>query len=305
MNILVSGGAGFIASHLVDSLVALGHQVSVVDNLASGKREYLNPQAKFFEIDINDPKLSEIFAAGAFDYCFHLAAQIDVRKSVADPAFDNQVNAVGSLRVIENCLKYKVKRIICASTGGALYGEADILPTPENYPTSPLSPYGIHKLTMEKYLYYYYQVFHQPYTVLRLANVYGPRQYKGGEAGVVSIFVDRAIAKKPSTIYGDGKQTRDYVYVGDVVQAFLKTLAVDYNGAINIGTGVESDLRQVVQAIEKALGEKMIVKEEAAKAGEQRRSCLDNALAAKILDWKPQVALEPGIRETINWSRNK
>ena len=305
MKILVTGGAGFIGSNLVDKLIELGHQVVIIDDLSSGKKEYINPQAKFYQMDIAAPKVSEIFAIQKFDYVFHLAAQIEVAKSVLDPALDNRVNVLGGLNILDNCYKNKVQKIIFTSSGGALYGEAEVIPTPEDYPTNPLSPYGIHKLTFEKYLNYYYKVYGQPYTVLRFANVYGPRQYKGGEAGVVSIFIDKAVNGRESIIYGDGLQTRDYVYVADVVAALIKAMAVDYVGALNISTGVEKNLLDITAAIGVALGKNMAVKYAAAKLGEQRRSCLDNKKAAEILDWQPQMVLEDGIKATITWSKNK
>ncbi len=305
MKILVTGGAGFIGSNLVDKLIELGHQVVIIDDLSSGLKSYINPQAHFYQIDIAAPKVEEIFAVQKFDAVFHLAAQIDVRKSVADPVFDNKVNVLGGLNILENCRQHNVSKIIFVSTGGALYGEAETIPTPETYPTNPLSPYGIHKLTFEKYLHYYHSVYGQAYTVLRLANVYGPRQYKGGECGVVSIFIGNAVAGQESTINGDGENTRDYVYVSDVVAALAKALEVDYIGAINIGTGVEKKVNDVVLAVELALGKSIAKKYGPAKIGEQTRSVLDIALARKVLNWQPQVALDQGIALTLEWSKNQ
>lgn len=305
MKILVTGGAGFIASQIVDALIIAGHQVAVVDDLSTGLKEYINPAAKFYHLDINDPKLVEVFAEFLPEYVFHLAAQIDVRQSVANPDLDVKINVVGGLRVLENCHKTGVRKIIFSSTGGALYGEADIIPTAEDYPTNPLSPYGIDKLTFEKYLYYYYQVFALPYTVLRLANVYGPRQYKGGEAGVIAIFVDQTLAGKPSRLYGDGLQTRDYVYVADVVRAFLAAMETEYVGAINIGTGRESSLLEVIEAIEAASGQKPEIISEEARAGECRRSALNFSRAQEVLNWQPQVFLEQGIKQTWEWAKEK
>ncbi len=305
MKILVTGGAGFIGSNLVDKLIEAGHQVVIIDNLSTGLKEYINPQAHFYQIDISAPKVEEIFALQKFDAVFHLAAQISVVKSVESPEFDNQVNVLGGLNILSCCLKHNVKKIIFVSTGGALYGEAEVIPTPEDYPTYPLSPYGIHKLTFEKYLNYYHQVFGQPYTILRLANVYGPRQYKGGECGVVSVFIDNAVNGRESIINGDGSKTRDFVYVGDVVSALLKAMDTDYIGAVNIGTGVEKSVSDVVLAIELALGKSISKKNGPAKAGEQERSCLDNRKAKEILGWEPQVMLDEGIKKTIAWSKEK
>ncbi|PIT94613.1 UDP-glucose 4-epimerase [Candidatus Falkowbacteria bacterium CG10_big_fil_rev_8_21_14_0_10_39_9] len=305
MKILVTGGAGFIASTLVDKLIEAGHQVVIIDDLSSGLKEYINPQAHFYRIDILAPKVEEIFALQKFDFVFHLAAQISVVKSVENPELDNRINVLGGLNILACCLKHQVKKIIFVSTGGALYGEAEVIPTPEDYPTYPLSPYGIHKLTFEKYLHYYYTVYGQSYTTLRLANVYGPRQYKGGECGVVSIFIDNAVNDRESIINGDGAKTRDFVYVDDVVSALLRALETDYVGAINIGTGVEKSVSAVVLAIELALGKSIKKKTGPAKAGEQEHSCLAISKAKDILGWEPQVMLDEGIKKTIAWSKEK
>lgn len=302
-KILVTGGAGFIGSNLVDKLIELGHQVAVIDNLSSGKREYLNPQAKFYEVDICDKaSIAKIFESEKFDYVYHLAAQIDVRISVADPELDNKINVLGGLNILENCNKNKVKKILFVSTGGAIYGETELMPTDESHPAYPLSPYGIHKLTFEKYLKYYFEVYGQDYTIFRLANVYGPRQYKGGEAGVVSIFVDFAVNGKKLTINGDGLQTRDFVFVGDVVNALVAGLDNTHAGEINIGTGKETNLIEIVEAIEAALGRKIEREHTAAKPGEQRRSALHHGKAKEVLGWQPTVGLHEGIKKSITWT---
>lgn len=303
-KILVSGGAGFIGSNLVDKLIELGHQVVVIDSLFSGKKEYLNPSAVFYHLDISSAEVSAVFAKEKFDYVYHLAAQIDVRKSVEDPAFDNQVNILGALNILANCQKNGVKKIMFASSGGAIYGFPKEVPTPETYPPYPVSPYGINKLSFEKYLNYYYRVLGQEYVALRLANVYGPRQYKGGEAGVVSIFVDNAVKNKKSCIYGDGFQTRDYVYVEDVVNAFVLAMSDGIIGEFNIGTGVEKNLLDIILAIETALGQKVEVEYLEPKMGEERRSCLDFSRAQSAFGWKPQIDFTQGIKQTINWSKN-
>lgn len=305
-KILVSGGAGFIGSTLVDKLIELGHQVIVLDNLSSGKKEYLNSQAVFYQVDICDKdSLSKIFARESFDYVYHLAAQIDVRKSVEDMAFDNQVNILGSINILQNCYDHQIKKIFFSSSGGASYGFPEIIPTPETSPTYPVSPYGINKLSFEKYLNYFYKVFGQKYLSFRLANVYGPRQYKGGEAGVVAIFVNNAVEGKTSYIYGDGLQTRDFVYVDDVVRAFVAGLETDFVGEINISTKQEINLLDIVSAISQALGEEIKVEYQEAKLGEERRSCLDNLKAKNILNWEPQVFLKEGILNTISWTKKQ
>ena len=305
MKILVSGGAGFIGSSLADKLIKLGHQVVIIDNLSSGKKDYLNPAAKFYNLDINDQKIAEVFAEEKFDFVYHLAAQIDVRKSVADPIEDNRVNVLGGLNILKNCFDFKVKKIFFSSTGGALYGEADVLPTPETYPSNPLSPYGINKLTFEKYLHYYSEVYGQKYLVLRFANVYGPRQYKGGEAGVIAIFTANAVNNRPSQIFGDGLQTRDYIFIDDVVSALVSALEVDYVGALNIATGVETSLLDLVSNLGICFGSKVEYSLAPAKAGEQRRSCLSNALAKQVLNWGPKVDLASGLQATLKWAKEQ
>lgn len=304
-KILVTGGAGFIGSNLVDALIARGDEVTVVDNLSTGRKEYLNPQARFYNLDIASEKLGEIFAVQKFDYVFHLAAQISVGVSVTDPELDNRINVLGALNILKLCHLNQVKKIVFSSTGGAIYGDAEVIPTPETFSPEPISPYGIHKLTFEKYLHYYHKVFGQAYSILRFANVFGPRQYKGGEAGVVSVFVGNAVNRIHSTVNGDGLQTRDYVYVGDVVSALIKSLETDYVGPINIGTGIEKNLLDVIMAIELSLGRKIDRTHGAAKPGEQQRSCLDISLAKKVLDWEPSVNLEEGIKKTVEWSKNQ
>lgn len=302
---LVTGGAGFIGSTLVDELIKKGCEVSVVDDLSTGKESYLNPEAKFYKVDICDERaVKEVFAKEKFDYVFHLAAQMDVRISVNDPRLDNKINILGGLNILEGAYENGVKKILFSSTGGAIYGETEDGMTAENAALEPLSPYGIHKLTFEKLLFYYYKVYGQKYLALRLANVYGPRQYKGGEAGVVSIFVDHAVNDKKVIVNGDGLQTRDFVYVDDVVSGFIKAMDSDYVGEINIGTGVETNLIQVIEAIEKATGKELKKEFGPAKMGEQRRSCLSAEKAKNILNWQPEMGLEEGIKNTVNWTRS-
>jgi len=289
-KILVTGGAGFIGSNLVDHLINQGHELVVVDDLSSGKKSYVNQQAKFYKLDIRSTKLEKIFSREKIEVVYHLAAQIDVRKSVADPAFDVDINIIGSLNLLENCRRFKVKKIIFSSTGGAIYGEAEEIPTTEYAPTYPVSPYGINKLAFEKYLNYYFQVYGLNYTILRFANVYGPRQFKGGEAGVIAIFIDNAVKGLESKQFGDGKQTRDFVYVDDVVRALVLAKDIDCRGEINIGLGKEVNLLEIRQEIEAALGEPMKIKEEPGKVGEQRRSVLSRERAKAVINWEPEIA---------------
>ncbi len=302
-KILVTGGAGFIGSTLVDKLIAGGDEVVVLDNLSSGRQDYINSKAKLYQEDIRSKKIAEIFAQEKFDVVYHLAAQIDVRVSVADPWLDNEINVAGGLNILENCRTHQVQKIIFSSTGGAIYGESEEIPTTEYAPAYPLSPYGINKLAFEKYLNYYYQVHGLNYTILRFANVYGPRQFKGGEAGVIAIFVDNAVKGLESKQFGDGQQTRDFVFVDDVVAALYKAKSIDCRGEVNISLGKEISLLDVREKIELALGQPIKVKEEPAKAGEQRRSCLSRQRAKDVLDWEPLVDLEEGIQRTIAWAK--
>ena len=301
MKILVTGGAGFIGSHIQDTLIKLGHKVCVVDNLSTGFKNNLNPKAKFYHLDIQSPKVKDVFSKEKFDAVFHEAAQIDLRKSLDDPIKDAQINILGSINILENCKNFKVKKIIFASTGGAMYGEANIFPTPESYSPSPLSPYGIEKLTVEYYLHYYFHVFGMKFIALRYANVYGPRQNPHGEAGVVAIFINKLFNKQIPVINGDGKNARDYVYVEDVVSANILALKSNEVGYYNIGTGIETNVNQIFQKIEQNVKSKIKPKHGPAKPGEQRRSSLDARKAAIELDWIPEVDLSQGIKKTVDW----
>ena len=303
-KILVTGGAGFIGSTLVDKLIEVGHDVAVIDDLSSGRQDYLNKAARFYKVDICSKKAAKIIAAEKFEFIYHLAAQIDVRKSVADPESDNCINVLGGLNILEAARLSGVKKIIFASTGGAIYGEAEEIPTSELSPTYPVSPYGIHKLTFEKYLNYYYQVYGLDFTILRFANVYGPRQFKGGEAGVIAIFIDNAVKDKTSTQFGDGQQTRDFVYVDDVVRGLMSAQDIDCPSEINIGSGTEINLLELRQSIDKALGRAIKVVEAPGKEGEQRRSCLSYKRAQEVLGWQPSVDLEAGVKKTIEWAQS-
>lgn len=302
-KIIVTGGAGFIGSNLVDALISSGHEVVVIDSLVSGRKSYINKSARFYRLDINSKKIARIFAKEQPEFVYHLAAQIEVAKSVLDPKHDNEVNILGALNILENCRKYEVKKIIFSSTGGAIYGEEAPIPTTEEAPAYPLSPYGINKLSFEKYLHYYYRVYGQDYTALRFANVYGPRQYKGGEAGVIAIFIANAVLGRTSFLYGDGRQTRDFVYVGDVVEALIAAKDQKFVGEINIGTGLEIDLWQVIEKMEISLGKKIVIEQKPGRLGEQRRSCLSHQRASEILNWQPRHNLAEGIKLTVDWAQ--
>jgi UDP-glucose 4-epimerase len=305
VKILVTGGAGFIGSNIVDAYLAAGHEVFVLDDLSSGSLDNLSQKAKSFQMDIRDPKVEKIFVENKFDVMNHLAAQMDVRKSVADPVFDSTVNVTGTLNLLENCRKHGVKKVIFSSTGGAIYGEQDYFPADENHPTRPLSPYGIAKLAVEKYLFFYNAVHTMGYVVLRYANVYGPRQNPHGEAGVVAIFSSKLLNGEEPVINGDGRQTRDYTFVGDVVSA--NVLALDYpkSDIFNIGTGRDTDVNALYTKLRNAVGSSAPEKHGPAKAGEQLRSVIDYSKARKILGWEPKVGLDEGIKLTVDFFSRK
>ncbi len=305
MKILVTGGAGFIGSHLVDAFIDQGHQVVVIDNLITGQRENVHPEAKFLEMDIRDEAIRDVFEAERFEVVCHQAAQMDVRKSVDDPRYDAEVNILGTLNLLQASAKIGVKKFLFASTGGAIYGEQTEFPASEEHQTWPVSPYGVSKLTCEKYIYYFNQVFGLNYALLRYANVYGPRQNPHGEAGVVAIFTKKLLQGEQPIINGDGLQTRDYVYVGDVVRANL--LALDYpeNDYFNVGTGKETDVNTIFRLIRDAVGSDAPETHGPAKPGEQRRSVLSYKKAREKLGWQPQVTLEEGIQKTVEFFRQK
>jgi len=300
MKILVTGGAGFIASHITDAYVAEGHEVVVVDDLSSGVRKNVNANATFVKMDIRDPKIETLFRDERFDVLNHHAAQMDVRRSVADPQFDASVNVLGGLNLFENAQKYGVKKIIFSSTGGAIYGEQDYFPADEMHPLRPLSPYGITKLCTEKYLFYYKAVHNIDHVILRYANVYGPRQNPHGEAGVIAIFASRLVKKEQPVINGDGKQTRDYVYVGDVVRASLIALRCDGSHIYNIGTGVENDVNFLFRTLRDHLNPDCPEQHGPAKMGEQLRSVISSELILREHDWKPSMPLADGLRRTAD-----
>lgn len=305
MKVLVTGGAGFIASHIVDAYVERGHEVFILDDLSMGQKPNLNPKATFHQVDIADAKAVKLIEQIKPDLLNHHAAQMDVRHSVADPQFDARVNILGFINLLEACKNAGTKKIIFASSGGAVYGEQETFPAAEDHPTRPASPYGVSKRTGELYLSYYQQAFGLPYIALRYANVYGPRQSNRGEAGVVAIFISLLLAGKIPVINGDGKQTRDYVYVGDVVNANVAALTSPYVGEINIGTGVETDVVTLYELLRQGAGSKLEARHGPAKIGEQRRSCLAAQRAAGIFGWRPQVSLREGLERTIAYYRGK
>ena len=303
MKILVTGGAGFIASHISDAYIAAGHEVVIMDDLSSGKRANVPAAAKFYHADIRTPEAREIIRNERPQVLSLHAAQMDVRKSVADPAFDATVNVLGMINMLEGAREVGAQKVLFASSGGATYGEQDTFPAAESHPHNPLSPYGITKATGEHYLFYYHAVYGMPYVALRYANVYGPRQDPHGEAGVVAIFTEKLLADQAPTINGDGKQTRDYVFVGDVVRANLAALDRPFVGSVNIGTGIETDVTTLYAHLRVLTGSPHPAQHGPAKAGEQRRSVIAIGKAAEVLGWRPEVSLEEGLRRTVEFFR--
>ena len=306
---LVTGGAGFIGSHVADALLAEGWSVTVLDNLSSGKRGQVPAAARFVEGDIRSPEAAALVRDGGFDLVCHLAAQIDVRKSVADPRFDVDVNIGGTLNLVEAVrASGRPTRVLFASTGGAVYGDLVTPPNLETYAKNPESPYGIAKFSVELYLAYYARVHGLDYIALRFANVYGPRQDPHGEAGVVAIFCQRLLAGTPLTVFGDGAQTRDYVYVGDVARAHVLAAsrpsipagAVD-DRAFNLGTGVETSVTDLAQGLIAVSGRAVPMQHAPARPGEQQRSVVSIDKARAGLGWAPAVSLADGLRHTFDW----
>src|SRR5918997_5487653 len=299
MRVLLTGGAGFIGSHVADLLLSRGHEVAIVDDLSTGKRENVPDGARFYEQDVRSG-CAEVFEEFAPDALCHQAAQMDVRRSVREPDFDAEVNVLGTLRLLENCAKHDVGRVVFASTGGAVYGEQSVFPAPEDHPQYPVSPYGVSKLAGERYLHYYGTQYGLPYMVLRYANVYGPRQDPHGEAGVVAIFCGNLAAGRTSTINGSGEQTRDYVYVGDVARANVLALEGEApNGAYNIGTGIETSVNELYNLMCRLSKRNLPPERGAQPPGEQARSSVDPSKAAGALGWRPGVDLAAGLTRTL------
>lgn len=303
MKILVTGGAGFIGSNVVDALVDLGHKVVVVDNLSSGLRDNLNPKAKFYEMDIRDKKLGEVFEREKPEMVDHHAAQIDVRKSGEDPIADAEANILGSLNLITNCLRCGVRRIIYASTGGAIYGDPQYLPADENHPVNPIAQYGISKHTVEHYLHLYSAIHGLDYVCLRYSNVYGPRQNPYGEAGVVAIFAIQMLTGKQPTIFGPGDKTRDYTHVSDIVEANIVALNKGKNAIYNIGTGVETSDQEIFDTLASVLGYKGKPIYAPLRKGEVYRISLNCDKARDGLGWSPKLSLKEGIAATADYYR--
>jgi UDP-glucose 4-epimerase len=305
LKILVTGGAGFIASHIADAFIAEGHKVFILDNLSNGFEENINPKAVFIKADIGDKSLSSLFEKEKFDVVNHHAAQMDVRRSVADPAFDATTNIIGTINLLQNCVRTGVKKFMFASTGGAVYGEQSYFPADEKHETAPLSPYGISKLSVEKYLYFYKAQYNLNYTVTRYANIYGPRQNPFGEAGVIAIFATKLLKGEQPIINGSGLQTRDYVYVGDVVKANLTVLKDEASDIYNIGTGIETNVNVLFNELNRIIGKGQVEKHGPDPVGEQMRSVITSDKIFAKFNWRPSTKLEKGLSDTVLFFKDK
>lgn len=298
-KILVTGGAGFIGSHVAERYLATGWKVAVVDNLSSGRRDNVPAGAAFYELDVRDLEFGEVVAAERPDVLSHHAAQMDVRISTTEPAFDADVNIVGSIKVVEAALAAGVSKFIFASTGGAVYGEPDGLPVSEETPARPISQYGCSKLAVERYLYLYNAQRGLNYVALRYPNVFGPRQDPRGEAGVTAIFALKMLDGEPCTIYGAGTESRDYVYVDDIVDAHVLAAAADYNGVLCVGSSKETTVPEIFEKLSALTGNDVEPRREPLRPGEIHRICISGAKAKEVLGWEPKVAFEEGLARLV------
>ena len=305
MRILVTGGAGFIGSNVTDRFVSLGHDVAVLDDLPTGFREFVNPKARFFEASVTDRAAVErCFAEFRPELVNHHAAQIDVRRSVSDPVLDATINILGGLELLQACTRHGTRKIVYASTGGALYGEGRRLPATEDHPVNPEAPYGASKHALEHYLYLWKLLHRLEYTVLRYPNVYGPRQNPHGEAGVNAIFIGLMLEGKRPKIFGTGEQVRDYLFVDDVVDANVIALERGDGEMVNLGTGVGTSVLDIVRELNGILDTHLEPIHEAARPGEIQRIYLDASRAQQVLGWAPHVPFTEGLRRTVEWSKH-
>jgi UDP-glucose 4-epimerase len=305
-RILVTGGAGFIGSTIADLFLDSGWDVAVLDDLSTGKRENVPARARFYPCDVRSAACAEVLEKERPEVVCHQAAQIDVRRSMADPRFDADVNVGGLLNLMQAVVKAgSVRQVLFASSGGATYGDTDRIPTPEDHPARPVSHYGAAKAAGELYLGVYRASHGIPFAALRYANVYGPRQDPHGEAGVVAIFCGKLLEGKPCMVNGDGGQTRDYVFAGDVARANLLAAEKAFDGPLNVGTGIETDVNRLHGLLAKAAGSAAHAAHGPAKPGEQRRSCVDPSAAARAIGWRSTVTLEDGLARTFEWFRTR
>jgi UDP-glucose 4-epimerase len=302
-TVCITGGAGFIGSHIADAFLGRGLRVLILDDLSGGKRENVPAGAELHVLDIRSPEAAALVQSAGIDILVHMAAQMDVRRSVADPVFDASVNILGGLNLLEAARKGGVRQVLFASTGGAIYGEQDFFPATEEHPARPISPYGVSKLSFERYLYFYHVAYGLDVTCLRYANVYGERQNPHGEAGVVAIFLDRLLAGTAPMINGDGLQTRDYVHVSDVVKANLAAAGLPGFHIYNVGTGIETNVVELYKGIARALGTDLEAKHGPGKPGEQRRSVIDSGLLRRELNVPSPISLAEGLKRTAEWFR--
>jgi len=302
-NVLITGGAGFVGSHLTDELIKMGYHVVIVDTAQRHERPDVDSRAVFYTLDVRSKKIGRVFKDEKINYVFHLAAQINARKSIKKPVNDIQKNIIGALNVLDNCRKYKVEKIVFPSTAG-IYGNKASVPTTEESMPDPDTPYGINKLAFEHFLSAYHKMYGLPYVIFRIANIFGPRQFRGGGAGVISIIADKIANNKEIVIYGDGKQTRDFIYIDDVVGAMMKAMKSSYIGTVNIGTGKEESLLDVIDAMKKASSCELRISFQLKKKGEQLRSCLDPGKAKQVLDWQAKTNFEEGIKKILEWHKN-
>ncbi|MFB5191678.1 NAD-dependent epimerase/dehydratase family protein [Alicyclobacillus fastidiosus] len=309
MKILITGGAGFIGSHVVNAYIEAGHEVVVIDNLSSGTESRVHPKAKFYQMDIRSDELEAVFARERPDVVNHHAAQKSVPKSVEDPRYDAEFNVMGLLNLLECCRKHGVHKFIFISSGGALAGDAPVIPTDENVNPVMISPYAIHKYVGEKYLHFYRVTYNLHYTVLRYANVYGPNQIADGECGVIPIFMNNILSEKPSTVFAYADQprgtTRDYVYVEDVAEANILALTGANDEILNIGSGDEIHTEDVYHLIARIAGSTLPLHHASERVGDVRRSVLDCTKAKEVLGWTAKTSLEEGVKKTLDWLKSE